>query len=113
MHIIDTIKILNPKSQILPLWRDPKSQRLFGYWILFMIWCLSFGILSGCSQRTYLSKAQTFATQSQTYYQEAVNLYRELIIQGRDLDKLRLELGKLYYSHGDFEQAIEELKKTN
>ena len=58
-------------------------------------------------------QANNYVRQSREYYQRATEKYRGLIAQGRDLDKWYLELGHLYYSHGDFEQAIEALRKSN
>ncbi|MCX5696720.1 MAG: DUF3857 domain-containing protein [Candidatus Omnitrophica bacterium] len=42
----------------------------------------------------------------------AVADYKQLIARGKDLDKLYFALGRLYYRHGEFSQAIEALKKS-
>ncbi|MFZ2602513.1 MAG: DUF3857 domain-containing protein, partial [Candidatus Omnitrophota bacterium] len=68
--------------------------------------------LLGCRDNLNLNKAQESVKQSQGYYQQAIKIYRDLIVQGKDLNKLNFQLGKLYYEHGDFMLAIEELKKS-
>lgn len=69
---------------------------------------LATGVLAGCVKK----EAGDYAQQSQAYYQRAVSAYKELILKGENLDSLYLQLGSLYYAHGDFGLAIEELKKT-
>lgn len=67
--------------------------------------------LSGCNT-SKLNPAKKYAKQSQAYYQQAVDSYKQLIARGRDTDKGHLDLGLLYYNHGDFNSAIEEFKQT-
>jgi tetratricopeptide (TPR) repeat protein len=67
----------------------------------------------GCAQRGNLDRAKGYAQKSEVYYQEAIKEYKDLIAKGKESDRLYLELGKLYYAHGEFEQAIEALKKSN
>ena len=67
----------------------------------------------GCSQRNDLEQARNCAAKSQLYYQHAVGRYKTLIKRDQGLDRLYLELGQLYFSHGDFEQAIEEFRKAD
>jgi tetratricopeptide (TPR) repeat protein len=95
----------------------------FGHWDLFrisdfgfrisLIVFLSAYIFSGCIQKDELELARDSAARSEVYYQHATGRYRTLIAKGAHLDTLHLELGRLYYEHGDFIKAIEELKKTN
>jgi len=67
----------------------------------------------GCAKADTLEEAEKNVKQSQSYYSNAVNTYKTLISQNKQLDRVRFELGKLYYTHGDFAAAIEELKATN
>ncbi|MFA4842497.1 MAG: DUF3857 domain-containing protein, partial [Candidatus Omnitrophota bacterium] len=78
--------------------------------ILFVIWCLLAGILFGCVQKKEMQQPNDFAQKSQYYYELAVKQYQGLIAQGQEKDKYLFGLGKLYYSHGDFELAIAQLK---
>ncbi len=103
----------NPKSQ-LP---NSKNRSGFGHWLfghlcLFVIWCLVFGILSGCTKKSELERARSYARQSETYYQRAVLAYKDLISKGKDLDRLHFELGELYYNQREIADAIEEFKKA-
>jgi transglutaminase-like putative cysteine protease len=125
MRIINTIKnpkskIQNPKSQTNPKFQFSSSKNIssFGfrssdYCCLLVSLFLAFSVLCGCIQKSELNQAQNFVSQSEAYYQRAIALYKDLIAQGKDPDRLYLELGKLYYNHGGFIQAIEEFKKTN
>lgn len=76
--------------------------------LVFLFLTLCFG----CRENNDLGKAQESVKQSQEYHQQAIKIYLDLIAQGEDLDKLHFQLGKLYYEHGDFLLAIEELKKS-
>ena len=78
---------------------------IFGFWNL--------NLLAGCLPQDELEFARTRAGQSQVYYQHATERYKKLIAEGKDSDRLHLELGHLYYDHGDFDRAQEELGKTN
>ncbi len=66
-----------------------------------------------CGQKGGLQQPNDYARQSQGYYRLAVTQYEDLIRQGKDADRLYLELGELYYSHGDYELAVEALKKSD
>ncbi|MDD4953529.1 MAG: DUF3857 domain-containing protein [Candidatus Omnitrophica bacterium] len=92
------MRILNTKN---------KSQKLFG------ICCLAFVIFSGCMQKSDLDLARESAAASDLYHQRAVERYKKMILRGVDLDRLYLELGQVYYSHGEFQQAQEELRKSS
>jgi len=95
MPIINTIRGVRKKSLIL----------IFAFFALNSI--------SGCVQKDDSEKARDYVQQSEAYYQHAINLYKELIAKGRDLERLRLELARLYYNHGNFKEAVEELKDLN
>ncbi|MFA5144825.1 MAG: DUF3857 domain-containing protein [Candidatus Omnitrophota bacterium] len=73
---------------------------------------LFFVLSSGCGQNKDLKQAQEAVSKSKGYYRDAVKAYRALIAAGKDLDKLHLELGQLYYSHGEFKQAVAEFKES-
>ncbi len=74
---------------------------------------LALGVLSGCIATVNLRQAQDYAQKAEVYYQQAVCRCKALIRKGRDLDKAYFALGKLYYGHGDFSQAIDALRKAN
>lgn len=67
---------------------------------------------AGCAQKNDLEKPRSLVAQSQKYYQGAVGAYADLIKKGKDLDRLYLELGKLYYAHGDFEKAVSAFRNS-
>lgn len=82
--------------------------------VIFTFALFFFAFSSGCVKKSNNAQdPQGLVKQSQIYYQRAVNIYKDLIAQGKDLDRLHFLLGKLYYSHGEFKEAIEEFKKTN
>ncbi len=95
MPITNTIRGFRAKSLIL----------IFVFFTLHSI--------TGCVQKNDLEKVQDYVQESEVYYQRAISLYKELITKGKDLDRLYLELGKLYYNHGNFKQAVEELKGSS
>ncbi len=78
---------------------------IFGFLVL--------GLLTGCIQKNELELTRDCVSKSQIYYQHAAERYKKLIAEGNDSDRLHFELGRLYYEHGDFDRALEELKKTD
>jgi len=94
MHIINTAKNL----------------KFLGLGLIFTL-CL-FNLSIGSAQNIPSEQAQDCIKQSQRYSQAAINLYKELISKGKELDRLHFELGQLYYTSGNFEQAIEEFKQS-
>ena len=86
------------------LWRRDKS-------IVFFL--AVFVLFAGCDRKAELGQAQNYAAQSQAQYQRSVRLYKDLISKGQDTDRLYFELGQLYYEHGDFAQATEQLRNSN
>ncbi|MCM8796357.1 MAG: DUF3857 domain-containing protein, partial [Candidatus Omnitrophica bacterium] len=68
---------------------------------------------SGCSRHTSESTPAELAKKSGDYYREALAAYNNALARSRDAEKLRFELGRLYFEHGDFTSAIAEFKKTD
>ncbi|MGE5197557.1 MAG: DUF3857 domain-containing protein [Deltaproteobacteria bacterium] len=87
-----------------------KGQKMHKYISIPVIFSCLFLSLSGCAQKSSVWQAEDYVSQSQNYYQRAVQLYKDLISRRENADDLRIELGKLYYGHGEFGKAIEELK---
>lgn len=106
------LKIQNVSRQLLNSMRDPAKAGKFCIAILIFTFCI-LNLLSGCIQKDDLTLAREYVGKSQVYYQHAAERYKKLIAKGQDLDRLHFELGSLYYQHGDFDKAQEELKKTN
>lgn len=80
--------------------------------------CAFFGLslLSGCGQKTDLEKVRGSVRQSDELYRHAVKSYKGILSRTKNpgqLNQAHFELGQLYYSHGDLELAVEELKKTS
>jgi branched-subunit amino acid aminotransferase/4-amino-4-deoxychorismate lyase len=97
--------------------QNPKKFRLMqflikGYNYLLSSVFLIFALLSGCIQQTGLEQARSLVKQSEDYYQEAITEYKNLIARSKDLDNLYFELGRLYFNHGEFTEAIEAFKKS-
>ena len=89
------------------------SKLSFGYWLLFGYWFLAIGILSGCGPKDTLEEAQGDIRRSEVYYQRAASRYQEAIKSGKNLDRLYLELGRLYFKRGEFPQAAQALQKSS
>ena len=76
--------------------------------------CFAAALLAfGCNRRIPEPAPQELASQSEHYYEMAVGNYKKLIASGRQLETTHFELGMLYFGHGDFTNAITELKKVN
>ena len=69
-------------------------------------------LFTGCGEENTQNKAKELTDRSDSYYSQAVAGYKNLLRQGKDLDRLHFELGKLYYGHGEFNLAVEEFKKS-
>lgn len=76
---------------------------------LIMLFLLLF---SGCSSNTE-TQARKLISQSQENYGQAVTIYKKLIEESNDPVKIHLKLGKLYYEHGEFVLAVDELKNLD
>lgn len=80
---------------------------------LVFCFCLVAAVFSfGCRQEDAIRQARLDIEKSDAYYQRAVNFYKQLIPKPDKPDSVYFELGKLYYSHGDFNNAVEQLKKN-
>jgi tetratricopeptide (TPR) repeat protein len=75
---------------------------------LTILFCLFF--LGSCARKDELELAREYAAQSEVKCQHAGQRYKALIRKGKDLKSAHFELGRLYYSHGEFEKAIDELR---
>ena len=107
MRTINTVEKLKVKNQKLKIQNSPSLIPLSILAFCFL------NLLTGCIQRSELELAQECVGKSQVYYQHAVERYKTLISKGKDLDRLHFELGRLYFWRGEFDKAIQELKKTN
>ncbi len=80
--------------------------------IFLTFYFLVFGLVAGCIQKDELEQAESCVGKSDVYYQHAVERYKRLISKEKDPDRLHFELGRLYFSHGEFDKAQDELKKS-
>lgn len=67
-------------------------------------------LFSGCGPAAPAKAARGYADKSEYYYNKAIKAYRDLIPRYKNPAKLNLELGRLYYSHGEFTKAQGQLK---
>lgn len=107
MPIINTVKNLKSKMRRIKLNKKSGFSSRLLFMLFFLVILNSF---LGCVQKNDQDKAKGYIRQSESYYKEAVNLYKKMLSEGKDIDRLRFELGKIYYAHGDFREAVEELK---
>ncbi|MFZ2384837.1 MAG: DUF3857 domain-containing protein [Candidatus Omnitrophota bacterium] len=63
---------------------------------------------TGCGNKTTLSEARNYVYRSDVFYKRAAALYRR--VSG---PQARLELGSIYFSHGDYEAAADELSELS
>ncbi|MDD5431688.1 MAG: DUF3857 domain-containing protein [Candidatus Omnitrophica bacterium] len=78
-----------------------------------LILLIVFLFVSGCAQKADdLEKAQDDIRKSEAYYNSALEQYKKKINSNKAPDSLYLELGRVYYSHGDFESALAQLKNS-
>lgn len=69
--------------------------------------------ICGCFDNSKLNNARSAAVKSEAEYYKSVTFYKELEHKNKDSAKVNFELGRLYYSHGDFINAIACFKKIN
>lgn len=80
------------------------------FFLIFILGILN--LTTSCIQKDELELARECVGKSGVYYQHARERYKKLIAKGKDLDQLHFELGRLYYEHGEFDKAQQELNKT-
>ena len=91
-----------------------ECSRTIKFWVVvFAFLFLLSPLLTGCVEKNEFKEAKDYLEKSKIYYQRAATIYKDLIAKGKDLDRLHFELGKLYYNQGEWEEAIEEFKKTD
>lgn len=83
-----------------------KAQKWFVLGILLIL------ALSGCNQSQELDKARNYSMAAQKNYEQAVKKYLDLAAKNSSDENLRFELGRLYYSRGEFDKSIEQLKSS-
>jgi len=77
------------------------------------VYCfLGAGIFLVCGCKPGSRGAKELAAESQSLYRQSVKAYQQEISLGNDLDRLHFELGKLYFEHGDFQDALAQLKQS-
>ncbi len=89
--------------------------------VLILAFCVLYFLVGNVQKNAFgaktepqdLKQAEESARKSQEYYQRAIAEYKDLLKKGQDLERVHLELGKLYYSQGEFSQAIEEFKHAD
>ena len=67
-------------------------------------------LLLGCSAE--LDKTVHLAKKAESFYQEAIRGYQRLLAKDKKNAALRLGLAKLYYSRGDYNNAVDTLKNA-
>ncbi len=78
-----------------------------------IIGCIGLCFLASCSPENMdLSRARVYSKRSGVLYEKAVGKYSALIARSSDARTPRLELGMLYYAHGRFPEAVEQLKQV-
>lgn len=66
-----------------------------------------------CAKANDSGQAEYYNQQSQELYQRSIAEYKSLIKASNDSAQLNFKLGQIYYKHGDFESAVEVLKKID
>lgn len=95
----------------MPIIDTSKNQRAkFKGILTFALLLLVF--LPGCTRYSDEGRAQIYAARSEEYYLKAINFYQRIIAKGKGLSNAHLELGELYFSHGDYAKAVNELQQS-
>lgn len=63
-------------------------------------------LVFGCGQKSSVHSPEEYIRNSDAYYSKAVLLYKGLISKSDNPSLLYLKLGKLYFSHGEYDLAI-------
>ncbi len=92
--------------------KSKHSMRKRPIFVLIFVFLTS-NFLAGCGANSALKQAQKCVLESDLYFERAVSAYRGLLTtaKSKGLVQIYFELGRLYYNHGDFKQAIEQFKK--
>lgn len=69
-------------------------------------------IFGGCAKKDTADTAVRLSRASEALHLKAISVYQDLIARGSDTEQLRLQLGKLYFSRGEFLKAVEEFKQV-
>ncbi len=85
-------------------------KKLFFRFIIFFVFSY---FLIGCGKNHDSDLARDFTRQGGICYQKAIKEYERLISQGGNSGKLYFELGRLYFSRGEFRAAQESFKKSD
>ncbi|MEW6101668.1 MAG: DUF3857 domain-containing protein [Candidatus Omnitrophota bacterium] len=91
---------------------NPKVKPLISFFFVLLATIL-LPLPSLCAIKNKVESAQGAAIKAENYYRQAVEGYERLIAEGKDLERLHFELGRLYFSHGEFQKASQELRKTD
>ncbi len=83
--------------------------------LIFIFVFLGPGFLTGCAINSVLRQAQRNVLRSDIYYERAVSSYKVMLAGAKNKESARIsfELGRLYYNHGDFKNAIEQFKNIS
>lgn len=109
MLIINTVRKSNIRNQISNIEYE-KNQ----FWIRLALSGLCVVVLfGGCQGRSNLQKARENVRKADVYYEDAVKDYKRLIAEGGEPDNLYFEIGRLFYSHGEYERAVDSLRNSN
>ena len=79
----------------------------------FIVLGLGLVFFCGCADKNNQESAEKLARESEILYQRAISAYKAEIKEGGDLDTARLNLGRLFFDHGDFKEASAELSKSS
>lgn len=86
-----------------------KQELAVHIWFLISAACVP--VLSGCAPQGQPA-ASNYARISASYYRKAVDAYQKLIASNPQKAPLYEALGRLYFSHGEYEQAAQVLRQS-
>ena len=70
-------------------------------------------LVFGCGQKSSIQGPEEYIRNSEAYYSKAVSLYRGLISKSDNSSLLYFKLGKLYFSHGEYDLAINAFNNSS
>jgi len=86
-------------------------RRKSSYILLFCL--LIFSVASSVHAKSHLELANEYALESERFFQEAVNEYNLALNDPEsNVNEVRFLLGKFYYEHGKYREAIKELSQV-